>query len=63
MQVEITKSEMAEIRTGKGKRSTYGGKKTAAPAFILSKKYKTKGNQQTKPFAFTSTKTPFNKSE
>lgn len=30
MQVEITKSEMAEIRTGKGKRSTYGGKKNGA---------------------------------
>lgn len=36
MQVEITNREMVEIRTGKGKRSTHGGEKTAAPAFILS---------------------------
>lgn len=27
MQVEITNREVVEIRTGKGKRGTYGGKK------------------------------------
>lgn len=37
-----------EIRTGSSERGTYRGKKTAVPAFILSKKYKTNGNQQIK---------------